>query len=192
MRKVLFLSLFLILISGICFAESVPSDYLRGYDGIEIAKGTFIPVVNVQEISTEYADAGTKVKFISTNDLYLYETNVVPKDTEFYGYVEKVNEPVIGTNGSMVIKLTKLKLLDGFEIPIKAYVYTSNNNILGGELTAPEKWQKMPVYRQAFLGYAYAVPGGTRLMGQHTILKSGADVVLILAEPVFITHTLTN
>ncbi len=60
-----------------CFADA---NYgLRGYNEIELAKGTFIPAISAQEISTAYCDVGTQVKFISTSDLYLYETNVIPQ-----------------------------------------------------------------------------------------------------------------
>lgn len=194
MRRALFLVslLFIALIStNVVFAAEAPT--LRDYDGIELAKGTFIPVINTQEISTAYCDEGSKVKFIATNDLYLYETNVIPRETEFYGYIEKINEPVIGTNASMVIKVTKLRLPDGFEIPIKAYVYTSNNNLFGGELTAPASYDKMPHYQQGlWLGTLQFAPGATRMMGQHTVIASGADLMLILAGPTYITHTVMN
>ena len=80
---------------------------MRGYDEITLPQGTFIPVLNTQEISTETCPEGYKVKFIATNDLFMYETNIIPRDTEFYGYIEKINEPVVGTNASMKIKITK-------------------------------------------------------------------------------------
>ena len=38
----------------------------------------------------------------------MYETNIIPRESEFYGYIEKINEPVVGTNGAMKIKITKM------------------------------------------------------------------------------------
>lgn len=194
MRRALFLVplLFLALIlTNVTFAADAPE--LRDYDGIELPKGSFIPVINTQEISTGYSDEGSKVKFIATNDLYLYETNVIPRETEFYGYIEKINEPIVGTNASMVIKVTKMRLADGFEIPIKAYVYTSNHNLFGGELTAPASYERMPHYQKGlWLGTLQFVPGATRMMGRHTVIASGADLMLILVGPAYITHTVTN
>ena len=35
----------------------------------------------------------------------------------------------------MKVKITKIIMPDGFEIPIRGYLYTSNNNLIGGELT---------------------------------------------------------
>ena len=98
---------------------------MRDYDEIVLPTGSFIPVITTQEISTETCPEGYKLKFISTSDLFMYETNIIPRNTEFFGYIEKINEPVIGTNASMKIKITKLLLPDGFEIPMKGYIYTS-------------------------------------------------------------------
>lgn len=182
--------------------ESLPNVQLemRGYDEITLPQGTFIPVINTQEISTETCPEGYKVKFIATNDLYMYETNIIPRDTEFYGYIEKINEPVIGTNASMKIKITKLVMKDGFEIPIRAYVYSSNGNLIGGELTPPAEWVKMPHYQSKFQGISWnhraatlqIRPGGKRSMGQATKISAGDQQIIILTAPASITHTLTD
>lgn len=182
--------------------ESLPNVQLemRGYDEITLPQGTFIPVINTQEISTETCPEGYKVKFIATNDLYMYETNIIPRDTEFYGYIEKINESVIGTNASMKIKITKLVMKDGFEIPIRAYVYSSNGNLIGGELTPPAEWVKMPHYQSKFQGISWnhraatlqIRPGGKRSMGQATKISAGDQQIIILTAPASITHTLTD
>lgn len=187
--KKLLLTLFIIIFGLNCFAED---NILRDYDGVEVPKGTFIPVISTQEISTEYGDIGTKVKFISTTDLFLYETNIIPKETEFYGYIEKINEPVLGTNASMIIKVVKLKLSDGFEIPLRGYIIVNNSTLIGGELTAPATYDKKPSYRQGFMGMVGYVPGPTRKMGEHKVIASGADLLILLVNPLYITHTITN
>ena len=174
-----------------CLADD--SYYLRDYDGIEIQKGAFIPVVNMQELSTAYSDAGAPAKFVASSDMYLYETIVVPKNTEFFGYVEKVNEPVVGTNGSMVIKVDKMRFVDGFEIPINGYIYSSNGNVIGGELTRPLKYDRMPHYQQGLgTGTLQYVPGAQRSMGDNTVVAAGAELMIILTKPVYVTHTLTD
>lgn len=187
--KKLFITLIILLCGISCFADE---SILRDYDGIEVPKGTFIPVISTQEISTEYCDVGTKIKFISTTDLYLYETNVIPKETEFYGYIEKINEPVLGTNASMTIKLTKLKLVDGFEIPMRGYIIVNNSPLIGGELTEPASYDKKPSYRQGFRSMVGYVPGATRKMGEHKVIASGADLLIMLIGPLYITHIITN
>lgn len=173
---------------------------MRGYTEVTLPEGTFIPVINTQEISTETCPEGYKVKFIATNDLFMYETNIIPRNTEFYGYIEKINEPVIGTNASMKVKITKIIMKDGFEIPIRGYLYTSNGNLIGGELTPPAEWVKVPHYQSKFQGISWnhrgatlqLRPGGKRCMGQHTKISAGEQQIIILTAPAAITHTLTD
>lgn len=173
---------------------------MRGYDEIILPEGTFIPVINAQEISTETCPEGYKVKFIATNDLFMYETNIIPRNTEFYGYIEKINEPVVGTHASMKVKITKLVMQDGFEIPIRGYLYSSNGNLIGGELTPPSEWVKMPHYQSKFQGISWIHrsatlqirPGGKRSMGEHTRIPAGEQQMIILTAPAAITHTITD
>lgn len=172
---------------------------LRDYNGIPLNAGTFVPVINTAEVSTLNCDEGYPVKFIATSDLYLYETTVIPRETEFYGYVEEIKDPVIGTNASMKIKINKLVYTDGFEIPLRAYIYTPNNNIIGGELTPPAEWVKVPHYQRRFQRFFTTTaptlqvkPGNKRQMGQHVAVKTGERCFVVLMEPVMITHTLTN
>jgi len=173
---------------------------MRDYDGIELTTGTFIPVMNAQDISTQYCPQGYKVKFIVSNDMFLHETNVIPKGSELYGYIEEIHEPVVGTHASMKIKITKLVLSDTFEIPVKAYYYTSNNNLIGGGLTDPAEYIKMPHWQQRFQGKFWTRraptlqirPGSTRKMGEHTRINAGEEGIIILIAPAWITHTLTN
>lgn len=173
---------------------------IRDYDEITLPAGTFISVLNLQEISTETCPVGYKVKFVATNDLFMYETNIIPRHTEFYGYIEEIHEPVVGTNASMKVKITKLVMQDGFEIPIRGYLYTSNNNLIGGELTPPSEWVRMPHYQARFQGIAWnhraatlqIRPGGRRSMGQHTKIPVGEQQLIILTAPAAITHTLTE
>lgn len=183
-------------------AEELPKIQLemRNYDEITLPAGTFIPVLTTQEISTETCPEGYKVKFIATNDLFMYETNILPRNTELYGYIEKINEPVVGTNASMKIKITKILMPDGFEIPTRGYVYTSNSNLIGGELTPPSEWVKMPHYQSKFQGIAWnhrgatlqIRPGGKRSMGVHTRIPAGDQQIIILTAPTAITHTITE
>lgn len=173
---------------------------MRDFDEIILPVGTFVPVMTTQEISTETCPEGYKVKFVATTDLFMYETNIIPKNTEFYGYIEKIHEPIIGTNASMKIKITKLIMPDGFEIPTKGYIYTSNNNLIGGELTPPAEWVKMPHYQAQFQGIAWnrrmatlqIRPGGRRSMGTHVRIPAGDQQIIILTAPTGITHTITK
>ncbi|MDY6309837.1 MAG: hypothetical protein SPL73_00710 [Cyanobacteriota bacterium] len=170
---------------------------LRDQAGIELPAGLVIPVLNMQEVSTQTCPEGYKTKFVSTNDIFMGDAKVIPENTEFYGYIEKINEPVIGTNASMKIKITKMILPDGYEQYIKAYIYTANDNLIGGELTPPSEWVKMPHYQDKYQGIAWihrgatlqVRPGGRRSMGVHTSVPAGERELIILVAPINMSHT---
>ncbi len=193
--KKLLLILVLLLIPTMVQAEDLPNVQLplRDYHGIIIPAGTFIPVMNAQEISTQNCQEGYKVRFISTNDLFLHDANIIPKDTVFYGYIEKINDPVIGTNASMKIRISKMAYSDGYELPLKGYLYTSNNNLFGGGISEPVKYKPM-AQRQIRVKKTtiQMVPSYERKMGTHTTIEAGSNEIIILTSPTWITHTLTN
>ncbi len=195
MKKLLSILVLLLLLSVSAKSEELPDVQieLRDYHGIIIPAGTFIPVMNAQEISTQNCQEGYKVKFIATNDLYLYDTNIIPKDTEFYGYIEKINDPVIGTNAAMKIRISKIIYKDGYELPIKGYLYNSNDNVFGGEISAPEKYIKM-AHRQQWVKKTTLQlrPSYERKMGEHTTIEAGSNEIIMLSAPAWVTHTLTN
>ncbi len=200
MKKLALILLTIFTLAMPCFAQEnyLDETQLRNYDGIELRAGTFVPVINTAEVSTLNCDEGFPVKFIATSDLYLYDTTVIPRETEFYGYVEEIKDPVVGTNASMKIKITRMVYTDGFEIPLRAYIYTPNNNIIGGELTPPAEWVKIPHYQKRFFSLRswaptlQVRPGNKRQMGQHVAVKTGERCFVVLMEPVMITHTLTE
>lgn len=173
---------------------------LRDQASVEIPAGIVVPVINMQEISTENCPVGYKVKFVATNDLYIGDIKVIPEDTAFYGYIEKINDPIVGTNASMKIKVTKFVFPDNYEQNIKAYVYTSNGNLIGGELTPPSEWVRMPHYQDTYQGISWIHrgatlqmrPGGKRSMGIHTNLPVGERHLIIFTAPANITHTISE
>ena len=123
------LIIFLIfLMSGLVVNAANEELKLRDYDGVEMPVGTLIQVINLRQFSTQTDDETTKVSFLAVNDTFMQEMNIIPSGTKFDGYIEKVNEPIVGTNASMIIRINKMTLPDGFEIPIKAYIYSTNNN----------------------------------------------------------------
>lgn len=196
--KRLFLILFFIVLSFGLTSQAVEFDessnlVLRGYDGIELPAGTLIQVINLREFSTKYCDETTKVSFIATNDTFMQDMKLIPKSTVFNGFIEKMNEPIVGTNASMVVKITQMVLPDGFQIPMKGYIYTNNKNLIGGEMTEPAVWHKQPHFQQGFgIGTIKYVPGPQRKMGEHLTVAAGAELLIVLSSPAWITHTLTN
>src|SRR5574344_491516 len=188
-----------VIITGLAFTPVLAADMenvqidMRGYDMIEVPAGTFIPVMSTAEISTATCTEGYKVKFIATDNLYMYETTVVPENAIFYGYIEKMNLPVVGTNGSMKIKITKMVLPDGTETPMKGYIYTDNNNLIGGGISDPVKWIKMPHYQSKFEYVNMSLrPSQERKVGTHTAIQAGSNEIIVLTDPMYLTHTLSN
>lgn len=178
------------IISFTAFAAEVN---LRDYDEFQIPAGTHIPVMSLEEFSTAYCEEGDDVHFITTQDIFLYNKNVIPEGSKISGYIDKKNEPIIGTNAGMRVFINKLYLSDGYEIPIKGYIYTSNNNIIGGELTPPAEYIKLPHYQRWTMFRTHAVlqcvPGATRKMGEHVTVSSGANMLVVLIAPINMSHT---
>ncbi len=192
MLKRLF-TLFLLFIMTSCIASE---PVLKDYDEYQIPSGYHIPIMSLQEFSTAYTEEDEILNFITTNDIYLFDKNVIPQGTKLKGFIEKKNEPIRGTNASMKVFINKMYLSDGFEIPIKAYISTSNNNLIGGELTQPETYDRMPHYQRWSMFRAYGVlqcvPGAQRRMGEHVTITSGANMVMVLVAPINMTHTVIN
>ncbi len=187
------ITMLLLLIGSMTLAAELN---LRDYDEIDIPIGTHIPVITLHEFSTAYCEEGDRVNLETVADIYLYNKNVIPQGTKLSGYIDKKNEPVIGTNAAMRVFVNKMYLEDGYEIPIKGYIYTSNNNIIGGELTPPEKYIRVPHYQRwamfRAMGTLQCVPGAQRKMGEHVTIASGADLIVVLVAPIHMTHTIIN
>lgn len=191
MKKLLIL-VFSIFVLG-CFVNAEP-ELTRDYDGVEVPVGSFIPVMSLQDFSTAYSDSTNELKFVCYNSVYEFETVIIPKGTIFYGFIEKKNEPVRGTHASMIVRITKMEFTDGFTIPMVGYIHTTNGNLIGGEMTAPEVYDRMPHYQKHiarhFIGVQQYVPGAVRKMGEHVTIASGTNLLVVLAQPLYITHTL--
>ena len=187
----------LIIFSCLIFGAALAAEpVLRNYDEFDIPEGTHIPVISLQEFSTAYCEEGDSVEFLTTSDIFMYDKNIIPQGTRLTGYIDKKNEPIIGTNAAMRVFVNKMYLPDGFEIPIKSYIYTANNNMIGGELTAPAKYIKIPHYQRwtmfRAMGVLQCVPGGERRMGEHVTISSGANLIIVLTAPIHMSHTVIN
>lgn len=187
----------IIMIFTLLIPVSIASEInLRDYHEYEIPTGYHIPIMSLQEFSTAYTEESEPLNFITTNDIYLFDKNVIPQGCRLKGYIEKKNEPIRGTNAAMTVFINKLYLPDGFEIPIKAYIYTSNGNKIGGELTEPETYNKIPHYQRwtmfRAMGVVQYVPGGQRRIGKHITISAGANLTLVLVAPINMTHSVIN
>lgn len=189
--RILIVLILFIITPSVSFCDDYDIE-LRDYQGIELPTGTLIPVISLQSFSTLTHDVGSKLEFICSSDLYLNEINIIPKNTKFYGYISKKNEPIIGTHAAMRIKIVKIEFTDGYEFPIKAWIYSPNRNTIGGGITEPTEYIQKISKRQGFAKSVGYVPGATRKMGEHLGFAAGVDLLIVLEKPIYITHTVTN
>lgn len=183
MKKFITIALSILLASQSAFAYE---DELRPPMPILLQKGAFIKVVNIRTISTAIADEGDEISFIVPTDIWCADALIFPKETIFYGFVEKINEPVQGTNAAIKLKINKATLPDGREYEINAFITKNGDEKLGGELTPPMEYTKIPHYIEfrsaTSKGFLQYVPGNKRFFGNHLVIKPGMELVLVLKE----------
>ena len=191
MRKII-LILVCILTIGIKISYSsdfvIDEIHLRPAKEVSIPKGTLVKVYNVKQISSQFLDEGDEITLLNATDVYMGETNVIPKKTIFYGNVEKIREPVQGTNAAIIIKMNKMITPEGIPYEINGYVSADGSKpFLGGGIAPPLYYTRMPHYTQWKLskwkvGAAQYCETNTRQFGVHTVVKSGAELFLILQD----------
>lgn len=153
-------------------------------EGMSIRKGTFAKVMVPIEFSTLTSDIGDEVWFINTQDLYIYETNVLPANTKIYGEIEDLREPVEGRDGAIKILITKMITPDKKVYKINGHIYSENDNYLGGKETAGIYYRKVPHYTKGMKPMLQVAPLNILEMGKHTVIKPGAELFLIFEDDV--------
>ena len=160
------------------------SSLVNAEEVVIVRAGTFLRVMNLAEISTLMADAEDEVVFMNTQDMYVYETNVIPANTKIYGEVEEVLEPVQGRDGALKILIYKMITPDKKVYKVKGHIYSENNNYLGGKTTQATYYKKVPHYNFGMRPFLKAVPLNVLEMGQHTVVLPGAELFMIIEEDI--------
>jgi len=154
---------------------------------VTISKGTFIKCISPTFVSTAIADTGDEIFFLNADDMYVGDRNIFPKNTKFYGIITDIKEPVQGTNASMKIEINKFVTPENEEHEISGYIYSNGNDYLGGELTNPAYYSKMPHYTQ---GWKYGVlqyaPTNVREMGLHTMIRPGIELLILIDKDLYL------
>ena len=150
----------------------------------KLRAGTFVKVLSREEINTLTADIGDNVSFINLYDMYVYETNIIPANTIFYGKIEDVREPVTGRDGALKIIIDKMITPDKKEYKIKAHIYSNNENYIGGKQTASAYYHKMYYHGQKFRPMLQVVPLNVYDIGRHTALTAGEEYFIILEDDI--------
>ena len=190
MKKIILLLILIFVFIPCCLGADYTIDELqfRPARTVFLPKGTFVKITNVKEFSSQFIDEGDELTFISTYDVFMGETKLIPQKTVFYATVEKVREPLQGTNAAISIRVNKMVTPDGITYAIDGYVTSGNGNLyLGGTRTPALYYTRMPHYTQWKItrwkvGAAQYCETNTREYGFHTIVKSGAELILVLQD----------
>ncbi len=185
--KKFFLKILYITLIGIIMVNSVGSAFAADdTEVLKIRKGTFAKVMTLDEFSTLTADTEDEVKFINTQDMYVYETNAIPEGTIFYGEIEDVREPVKGKDGALKIYVYKMITPDKKVYKLNAYIYNENDNYIGGRNTPSVYYHRTPHYIQGYRPILQARPLNVYEMGKHTVVKPGAELFVIFEDDVIL------
>ena len=149
-----------------------------------ILAGTFIKVNNPADFSSLISDIEDELLFINLNDMYIYETNVIPKNTKVYGEVEDILEPIEGRDGAIKIKIYKLETPDKKIYNVKGHIYSENDNYIGGKETQAVYYRKVPFYNHRIKPILKVVPLNVLEMGKHTVVKAGEELFVIIEEDI--------
>lgn len=150
----------------------------------KVRSGTFLKVMNLNEISTLMSDAEDEVVFLNTQDMYVYETNVIPANTKVYGEIEEVLEPVQGRDGALKISVYKMITPDKKVYRVKGHIYSENENYIGGKYTAAIYYRKVAHYNHGLKPMLQVAPLNVLEMGKHTVILPGAELFVILEEDI--------
>ena len=151
---------------------------------VAVKAGTFLKVLNLSEFSSLIADEEDELMFLNTQDMFIYETNVIPENTKIYGVVEKVLEPVVGRDGAIKVSIYKMITPDKKVYRVKGHIYSENDNYIGGKETASIYYKKVPHYNAGMKPFLQVAPLNVYEMGQHTVVLPGAELFVILEEDV--------
>ena len=176
--KIRIIILFIMLFLPFCSAAE---------DELQIIKsGIFVKVISAEEINTLIADKDDVVKFINSQDIYIYETNAIPQNTIFYGVVEEVREPVLGTDASIKICINKMVTPDNKEYEIKGHIYTPNGNYIGGKTTSSMYYHKLYNHSKGFRPMLQVVPLNVYEQGKHTVIRAGNEFFILIEEDIIL------
>ncbi len=155
---------------------------------VKLDKGAFVLVNAKKVLSTETLQEGDRVYFVSPADVWVNETNIVPKNSVFVGYVSMLKMPIKGVNAAISFKITHIILPDGTTREFEGRISNGTSDILGGELAPPASYNKMAHLYQSrwhWSGTTQWVPSGEYEYGQHRGVAPGQKLFIILDKPYY-------
>ncbi len=173
-----FLISFIILFVCLIFNQKVFAEMV-------IQKGSYINGILVQTVSSEFNNKQDAVKFLVTQNFYINNEIVLPKNSVFVGYISDLKKAEQGRNGYFSIDFYGIILPTGETIPMKGHLWSSSSsNIFGGELTRRSGYKKTMHRSECFgrRGILQLNQYGPRILGSETKIKAGTEMVIIFDE----------
>ena len=150
---------------------------------ITLSKGSFLRAVMQREVSTATNKLGDDVRMVASSPTFAADGLVVPEKTVYIGKIIEINQPIEGCNGSLRIKIEKMIFPSGDEMNIDGMLWSSRNNLLGGELTPPAYYNKVPHFTFRWGGGCLAFQNsGIYQVGKPTIIKAGTELLIVLEQ----------
>lgn len=148
-----------------------------------LKEGTFIKVVNLREINSSVADIGDRVEFLNKSDMFMGEFNAIPANSKFRGKIVDIREPVQGNNGAIKIQINEIETPDNLFYYPEAFIYSANDNYLGGEQTPVLYYRKVPHYQKGYKnGMLQYAPTNILEQGKPTKIKAGSELFVIFLK----------
>lgn len=172
-----------IILAAVFIFNFLPSE---STDSLCLKEGAFVLVHATKKFTTETLQEGDAVYFVVPSDVWLDETNIVPKNSIFSGYVSMLKMPVKGVNAALSVKITNITLPDGSTKVFSGRLTNGKSDVIGGELTPPASYNKMTHLYQSRMhwsGTTQWVPSGEYEYGQHRGVVPGQNLFVVLDEP---------
>ena len=120
---------FIFVLINVCIVSKSYADEI-------IYKGSYINGIVVQTISSEFNNVDDAVKFLITQNFYINNKIVLPKNSVIIGYISELKKAEQGRDGYFAVNYYKVILPSGETLPIKGHLLSeSSSNIIGGKLT---------------------------------------------------------
>lgn len=164
---------------------SIADPKFRGYKSASLVKGTFFKAISQRQISTATAHVGDLEYFISPIDVFMGETNIIPKNSVYIARIESVTEAVEGINAAMKIRAFRVITPQEKQYNIDAYLYWKNTTTVGGDIAEVQYYDRIPHYPGTWKrGVLQFVPTSVRYFGQPTAIKAGEEVTFVMNSDV--------
>jgi len=173
--------LFTIFILNSCNTTSQAEDFYG--TPITLPKGTFLKAVMQREVSTATNKVGDDIRMIASMPTFAADGIVIPEKSVYIGKIIEINQPIEGCNASLRVRIDKIIFPSGDEKTIDGMLWSSNDNLFGGELTQPAYYTKVPHFTFGWKGGCLAFQNsGIYQVGKPTIIKAGAELIIILEQ----------